>query len=720
MKEESVRINDPKSSFSNEKKGEVENISSGNIFLSVWEKGQVLESIKQGDVLVNRFWMALQNRVARRTASPGLLGLHADAQWWYPAAEYLSDAAMVYALAPDEKVAGWLREVTLGMVRRPESDWVGPWFRDHSQPYTGHLETAHLCWGVGAVYDLAREIFTAAEQEEIALALHEKGIVLCQRWLQKNTHLANWRGIMTSGLLVAAAALGERNILEEYTAEAILCAEAFQPDGSYAESLQYGNYLAFALMMAYEATSRKYPDIASQLNISAYAKGMPWVSSSMLYSKPMTGWGDEPRARAANFNDSAALFRPSGDLLLHIAVRSKDTLPVEAGLARWLFDTYYAPVSTQKPNHLATFGFHNDWGFLTLPLLLQSCPSISPQEANLPLTTAFSNGNAFIRDKWNGKTVVAIQGGSEVLYGPGHLHGDLNSFILVHNKERLLVDPGHSCYRNLIHGLESATQTHDTCTFLIEQEGLGLQEDLAKVKLLEQQSLAGRRKITNGIAGAAVNRENKQLILARSGEVSVVGAEVAGLYGKPVEEFSRFWIQAGSHVLFVIDRIRSSQPVTTIWNWLLNNRDGETQVFTPQPNQITMYRSTAGVKIFHAGEGNMSGPVYGYVHDAYHPEPNQSGEGKPGSGLLYRFTEKQPDTSRIMVHAFAFDEYGALSKWQFYSHSNIYQLSNGKESWQIQLGTGSALQVTITDKQQKKCQLQEEEQGISFISYFGS
>ncbi|MDO1449673.1 heparinase II/III family protein [Rhodocytophaga aerolata] len=716
MKEENITANLPVSSLANRKEALAENISSSCIFMTEGEKKQVQEAIMQNHVLVSRFWVALQNRVATRVANPGLLGLHGDTQWWYPAAEYLSDAAMVYALAPEEKLGCWLREVTLGIVRRPEADWVGPWFRDHSQPYTGHLETAHLCWAVAAVYDLAREVFTAAEQEEIAIALHQKGIVLCQRWLQQNTHLANWRGIMTSGILVAAAAIERRDILEEYLAEAILCADAFQPDGSYAESLQYGNYLAFALMMAYEATCRKYPDIASQLSIAAYAKGMPWVASSMLYSKPMTGWGEQPRARAANFNDSAALFRPSGDLLLHIAARCKEAMPQEAGLAQWLFDTYYAPVPTQKPNHLATFGFHNDWGFLTLPLLLQSPKSISPEEANLPKTVIFSNGHAFIRDSWNGKTIVAIQGGSKALYGPGHLHGDLNSFILAHNKERLLVDPGHSCYRNLIHGLESATQTHNTCTFLVEQEGLGLQEDLAKIKLLEQQSLAGRRKISNGKAGAPVSRGNKQLLIAHSGEVSVVGAEAAGLYGKPIKEFSRFWIQAGSHVLFVIDRIKSSQPVTTIWNWLLNNRDGETQVFTPQPNQIALYRGSAGLKIFHGGDAKMSGPVYGYVHDAYHPEPNQVGEGKPGSGLLYRFTEKQPDTSRIMIHAFAFDAYGAINKWAFSSQSTTCQLSNGNETWQIEIGNGSALQIEIINRHQKKWQLQEVEKEFTFIS----
>jgi hypothetical protein len=253
----------------------------------------------------------------------------------------------------------------------------------------------------------------------------------------------------------------------------------------------------------------------------------------MFYAKPLSGWGDEPRARAANFNDSAAIFRPSGDVLLHIAVRSENV--TEKGLAKWLFEKYYASVPAQGPHDLATLGMRNDWGFLTLPLLTYPSESISPEEANLPLTASFSNGNAFMRDAWAGKTIIAINGGSEPLNGLGHLHGDLNSFILVHNHERLLADPGHSCYRNLIHGLESSSQTHNTCTFLIEKESLGLQEDLAKASLLEQKSVFPRRAILNGIAGDKISRGDKRLMLFR-----LWGQKLVRHTGRPFRNFPVF------------------------------------------------------------------------------------------------------------------------------------------------------------------------------------
>ncbi len=462
----------------------------------------------------------------------------------------------------------------------------------------------------------------------------------------------------------------------------IRMAQAFQPDGSYGESLQYGNYLANALMLAYESLSRTYPDQARQLAINAYSRGMGWMAQSMLYRKPMAGWnihsgGDELRARAVNFNDSAALFRPSGDLLLHVAVRGDD--PVQAGLARWLFDEYYATCPTQGPHDLATFGMRNDWGFLTLPLLTRVGSALSPEAANLPLTAGFSNGNTFVRDGWNGRSVLAIQGGNnDGVYAPGHLQGDLNSFMLVYNRERLLVDPGHSCYRNLIHGLESATQTHNTCTFLLENDTLGLQEDLAKTKLLEQRNVLARRLIKpDGSVGKPVERGGRLLAVQREDAVSLVVSEVGASYGAPIREFTRCWVQVGPHVTLVFDRIRADEPVRTVWNWLLNNRDGQSVTRTAA-NTLTMYRHQTGLRLWHIGKAAVNGPVYGYLHDAYHPEPAQLGEGRPGSGLLFRFTDSQTAETINRLHVIVADEATGMDDWQLrHENAQIRLTRNG-------------------------------------------
>ena len=686
------------------------------LFLTEPDRQLILAARQRGDVLVGRFWTALASRVARRARSPGLLGLGEDAEWWYPAAEYLSDAAMMHALQPTEKLAAWLRDTSLSVARRPEADWVGPWYRDHAtQPACGHLETAHLCWGLAAVLDLASDVLKADEATELRETLQVKGIALCCRWLERNQHLANWRSVLVAGVAAAAAVTGDRPMLELAARETLIGVQAYQPDGCYAESLQYANYLGFALMMAYEAIHTAAPDL-DVAGPEAQAALMPWMAHSMLYARPLAGWDAAPRARAVNFNDCGATFRPSGDVLLQVAARCRDSQPRAAGLARWLFDTYYAPVPDQRPHNLATFGLRNDWGFLTLRFLVHSAAACSPAEAELPSVAGYSNGTMFIRDAWDGRTVLAIQGGSQPLHGPGHLHGDLNSFLLVHNRQRLLVDPGHSCYRNLIHGLESATQTHNTCTFLLAREDLGLQEDLAKATLLEQSNVAVRRRIADGQVSDPVPQRGRRLLLQRLDEVTAAGSDAAELYGPPLQEFSRFWLQAGPHVVFVIDRIRAAQPVTTIWNWLLNHRDEASEIEVADGRTIVLRRGLAGLKIVHGGDGQLNGPIAGFVHDAYHPEPDRLGEGRSGSGRLFRWIEPAPRSNRLVVHALAVDDYGLIDGWTAEPRGTSFRVFNNDTVWSLEVASQSPLLALLRDERDGRgWQLAEQDGQFQFL-----
>ena len=225
------------------------------IFLTNTEKQAILADIRMvhpdafgrggnPPSLVATFFDALQQRVYERVESGKFLGNLATTIWWHSAAEFLSDAAMSFALKPTPELAHWLNTFTLDILRKPTYDWVGPEFRDHSEPFTGHLETAHLCWGVSVVYDLAKEAFSETELVEIHTALQDKGITLCRRWIDKNQHLANWRSILVSGAIVAAVVLEDEMTVKNLLPELELCQNALQDDGSYGESLQYGNYLA--------------------------------------------------------------------------------------------------------------------------------------------------------------------------------------------------------------------------------------------------------------------------------------------------------------------------------------------------------------------------------------------------------------------------------------------------------------------------------------------
>ncbi len=657
-----------------------------SLFLTDDERAMVLakdRSSRLGD-----FHWALMRRVERRASSPGLYSGGETVDWWRPVGEYLTDAAMVHAIKPSELTAVWLRDVTLSLVRRPADDWVGPHYRNHTPcpdgSLIGHLETAHFCWATAAVLDLAGDVFTPAEREEVAGVLRDRGAKMCVNWLDRPHTVANWWCVLTAGLTVAAAVLDDEKLLERARLELSECSKVLQPDGSYAESLQYGNYAIYTLMLASEALRRRGEDVEAIAPVSGYAGYARWAAASYLYSKPTTGWGPASKPRSLNFNDSGAVFKPTADVLLHLATRAVKTNPKEAGLARWLFEQAYAHDLAQGPDDQASFGLRTDWGFLTLPLLPQACEAISPTEAGLDPAQSFDCGNSIARDSWGGKTVLAMHGGGTPMNGPGHLHHDLNSIILVHNNQRLLVDAGHSCYRNTMRKLEVSTELHNTCTFHVSKKSDERMESWMLGGMIEQQE-PGRRSKRGDKIDSPVERGGTRLITAFCDEVRVMGSESAESYGEPIKRFARFSILCGSHAVFVVDHIVASRPVRTQWNWLVNNRDGELDLKIAGRDRVVARRGDAGMKLFSLSGGSV-GQYWAHINDAYHCMPGQMGEGRPGSAHLLQWVEPAEALERIGIHAMAVDGYGAVAGWHLRQEGDRVGLESpgGGELWMIE------------------------------------
>ncbi len=630
---------------------------------------------------------ALRERVIRRTCTPGLLDRHVTVDWWHCVAELLTDAAALVALDADPAAVRWLREAAMAVARQDETAWIGPPFRNHSlRPAAGNLETAHLSWGLAVTLDLAPGIFSSAETDEIHDALRNHAIPLCQRWLEQNSIVSNWRCVLTAGLAVPAAVLNDTAAMDAAVSHYRTSAQLFQEDGSYGESLQYANYAALHLMLAWEALVRRRPELSEGLPLLPHGRFVNWAACSHFHQKPMGGgWGPEDRPRAANFGDSAAIFRPSADLLLHIANRTAKLEPPTAGVARWLFDTLYLGGLRTGPWDRASFGFVNHFGFLSLPLLTGAAPALPPATAGLTEVATFSNGDVLVRDSWRGDTILALRtGGTGPLACCGHLHGDLNSFILVHRRERLLVDPGHSCYRGLIHELETGSRCHNTCTFLDDTEGHGLQEETQS----RRQQLAPMRRKLNDRRQLLppVTRGSRTLLSVRSGEVTAVVSEAASAYGPCVREFTRVWLLAGSNALFVVDYIVTEKPMRTTWHWMFNNRDGGLDLNSTTPCQVTARRGDVGLQLLHSGPARLAGTAHAFIHDAYHPRPTQLGEGASGSGTLVQFSETLAANERRAVHGFVFAETCALPQCAINSEGDIFRVRDLRTEWNLEPG----------------------------------
>lgn len=611
---------------------------------------------------VDLYW-ALQLRVDAVTASPGLSSLDATVEWWHHAFEDITLAAMVYAVKPSETIRSWLRGTMLSVARLPIDAWVGPAFRSHSADPAGNLETAHVSAALAIAYDLAKDILTPEEQEEIRTALRDKGMALCRRWLDTSPVLYNWTCVLTMGFAVPACVLSMTSACDEAVRLFHACCEAFQPDGSYGESLQYGQYAAWALSMTAEALLRSGVQLTYD-TLARYGKYVDYFSASVLCEKPVSGWGDTIRPVTANFGDSGCIIAPSGDLLLHIAARTEgDT----AATAAYLFNRYHARQPQCIITDRSSFGFLPTYGFLTIPLIARMPAARTRRPADV---AAFSNGDVIFR---RGGSVLAIRGGDDGLNAVGHRHGDGNSFILMHDDEIMLADPGHSCYRSVLRDLDTASCMHNTCTYTCRKDG--------RTQTIEQRIDNSHRRRDVDVVGAPVTSGLRSLFVKDTGAIQITAADASARYGAPVTESVRIAALCGAHALFIIDYVEAALPLAVTSNWILNDRDGALQLKMLPPDRIVARRGNTGMKIFAPG-CTMQIPVNGFLHDAYHTLPGHKGEGANGSAKVIRFTGAEAQAQWI-VHAIACDTYGQTARWHLKTGDGVIALDNDAERWEL-------------------------------------
>lgn len=308
------------------------------------------------DSQCGRLLSALRERVRNNTSEAKLVQSGDTQEWYHLIWERFADAAFIYALDRDARLSQWLHDRTLEVCRLSLDEWVGPWFRKRANPPVGMLESAHITNAVCEVIGLSPELFNEAEADEIRSALRDKGLLLCERYI--NGRIGNnWYCVLLSGYTTASVMLGLHDNVERAVRLYNSCLELYDSDG-YGETLQYGNYASLALIQVRNLLLAYDPRLSERLPLDPIAGMVKWQAASLMYMKPLQG-GGKAYPRSINFGDCAAIFRPSGDILLHIAADYDDAKI--CGLARWLFDTTYAD-PTLGPDELATFGFFNQFG----------------------------------------------------------------------------------------------------------------------------------------------------------------------------------------------------------------------------------------------------------------------------------------------------------------------------------------------------------------------
>ncbi len=608
-------------------------------------------SLSQKDAWVNHLWQIMQKRAGEHTTVPGITQPQDTQEWWHLVEERLFDVVFVRKITGDAHLGEWIHDTILQICGKSSDEWIGPWFRARKNPPTGQLETAHVSVAVATALDLCEDLFSSEEKESILGALKEKGMLACLRYMDEHQGIPNnnWYMVLLDGFATAAAVLGDKAALQRAAREYAYCETLYNKD-SYGESLQYWNYASLKLCHLYEILFRFDPQLTEGLGLP-YTGCIPWACSSLLYVKPLLGgWGDRPFTRCVNYGDSAAIYRISGDLALHIARRAAEKDPVNAGLARWLFETGYKDAELAS-NERSTFGFINNFSFYTLLHYAQAAKAVTPEEAKLPLTASYEVGHVIVRDSFTEpKTIISMQGGYEPLNTAAHRHRDQNSFTVAHLNERFFVDPGHCCYRLFTHSFTQSTKSHSTWRFLLpdgsslEQKGIG--HDNRHLSL------------------------NRRLLLETDGNITVTASDAAGLYGAPVKKARRMLVSVMPHVLFIVDTIEAESPLKVEANFIVNNRDNALKYNVAAPDRLVLRRHGSGMKFFlsQAQPSCRFSFSWSCVHEAYHPLPNQLGQGKEGSALVFTQTSEDFSEKHRMVYVIAMSEEPKIKSWHIYSN----------------------------------------------------
>ena len=628
---------------------------------------------RSGDLQICGLLNALRERTGRNTARDTLVQKNDTQEWWHLVWERISDAAFLWRLEGDPALGAWLRARVLEICALPVDEWIGPWFRDHGEPKTGALESAHITNAVATAYDLAAELFSEGERETVRRALCEKGLTLCRRFVDSGMK-NNWYCVLLSGYASAAAILGERADVERAVRlYNDTCAGFYDRDG-YGETLQYGNYASLTLSHLREVLVRFDPALAGRLPLTPMANTVRWAVSSHLYMKPLAD-GGKAYPRSVNFGDSAAIFRPSGDVLLQIAAEYEDR--TVAGLARWLFDRTYAD-PTLGPDELASFGFFNQFGYRSLLYLLRAAPPLPPGESGMPLLNVYATGVTTLRDSWEApETVLAVESGYETHTVDSHRHRDQNSFILTHRNERFFADPGHCCYR-LETWKKSCTSAHHS-TWDFEDEA-GVRYTQAPVKK-NQPPLNRNVFYQSDVPG-----------------VTILASDCAAAYGAHFRRCERVFVCRLPHIVFVIDRVEADVPLKMCSHFVVNNRGNGLRVHKADDHRLVLRRGDAGVKFFTFGACSLSAR-WGFMHDYYHPLPNQAGQGKEGSAVIYDYTSEYAE-KHLRVHVMVLDGTDAVRGWHIRENGGkITVLSPGdRETLSLTVDTGSENWFRLEEK----------------------
>lgn len=538
----------------------------------------------------------------------------------------LSDLAMTALLSHEDKYINELKKQVMHFINDSMEFWQGPLYpnRPRTRIYhgrevlAGELETATITAAVVMAYEWGYEFFNDAERNKIKTALKEKPYILL-----KNSTLFQMENWVMNHLCVIASSFvqllllleDELDTFEEDINTAVnalkLWMEKTESDGSYGEGYHYWAYpvncLSSAAWSLYHAKGRR---LEGTHNLE---KSFEWAIYNQIGKYDIQGY-NRPIAAATNFHDCPFLFQMEAPEALLYSNYFKNPL------AQWYIDEFLMD-NPPRPDAL-----HTTWHMLnTMLLALYDETNTSEKPLVLDTDRVFAEtGFTYLRSSWNGlcgngnDTVLQLQSG-----GGGksrsHQHFDKNSIMLFSKGEYFITDPGHSCYRGKLHDVyDTRTASHNTVSVNGKDQTLNFVE----------------KGMLHDEVRDYTSHNNRAYIAFKDfhNDVSFVKSNAEKCYSPYLKSCARNIIFIKPDLFLIWDHVECNNESDTIEIGLNINNYDEKLILNIHDDEIFAQRPKADLYMKVMSENKYSMDVReGIIHMAYHINPGQKVEGKPGS-----------------------------------------------------------------------------------------
>ena len=548
--------------------------------------------------------------------------------YWYYARNRAMDLAMLTLLTERDDYIAAVKSYIDYLDQQDLNFWQGPEYPNRPRTihyngetlFAGELETAQITMGLVNVYDWCYQFLDENYRQKIKRMLKEYAYPLLRNStrFQSEKWVMNHLCVISTALLMLLLVLEDEMPVEEdlnLAKHALnLWIQKTETDGSYGEAYHYWAYPMNCIFLAIWSLKQVRNE---DLEKSPWlARAFEWAIYNQVgqYKEPEY---DKKVAIAVNTYDCPMQFQMEAPEVLLFANYFKNPL------AQWYME-HYLMKDLAKPKESLHYVWH-ECNSLLFALHEETTPQVSPEVYGLPTDRIFHDtGYVFFRDSWDGLSgdgkdiVLQLQSG-----GGGrsrsHEHFDKNSFSLYAKGEYFIVDPGHSCYRGVIHdGYDRKTYSHNTITLDKKDQSL----KFAEKGMLHDEAVQH------------VSTHNQAQIVGKNinNYISYVASDGRKCYEPYLKEFTREIWFVDKRYFVIRDRVsKDSQEGTIYSGFNFNNRDGLLDLLA-KDNQIMVKRPKADLMVqFFTNEAVDFEEEDGRLHTAYHIFPNMEVEGSKGT-----------------------------------------------------------------------------------------